>query len=228
MALVGVSIAAWSALTAQFAVGHPIAAGNLGLSVYELFFHTGGFGHRAHLDPTLEPDCYLKRCAHPGVGGDPVNLFRSCLSKSNNEEKMEHIHTLQVNVTRQDDSRALAEARSHQVVLNIKKGCGEGGFTAAETLMAALGACMLTNVNAIGEKMHLKIDEARIEFNAERRDEPAALTRISYLLILKSPEPREKLVELHELCLKWGTVTNTLINGLNPQGKLVIESELNL
>jgi len=141
---------------------------------------------------------------------------------------MEHIHTLQVNVTRQDDSRALAEARSHQVVLNIKKGCGEGGFTAAETLMAALGACMLTNVNAIGEKMHLKIDEARIEFNAERRDEPAALTRISYLLILKSPEPREKLVELHELCLKWGTVTNTLINGLNPQGKLVIESELNL
>lgn len=89
--------------------------------------------------------------------------------------------------------------------------------------MAALGACLLTNVNAIGEKMHLKINEVRIEFDAERRDEPPALTHISYRLILKSPEPPEKLVELHALCVKWGTVMNTLINGLTPQGELVIE-----
>ena len=136
---------------------------------------------------------------------------------------MEHGSNYRVTVTRQDDSHALAEARGHQVVLNIKKGSGEAGFTAAETVMAALGACLLTNVNALGDKMRLKIDEARIEFDAERRDEPPALTRISYRLILKSPEPAEKLAELHELCIKWGTVTNTVINGLTPQGELVIE-----
>jgi len=28
---------------------------------------------------------------------------------------------------------------------------------------------------------------------------------------------------LHELCVKWGTVTNTLINGLIPKDELVIE-----
>jgi uncharacterized OsmC-like protein len=128
-----------------------------------------------------------------------------------------------VTVTRQDDSLALAEARGHRIALNVKKGHGEAGFNAAETVMAALGACLLTNVNAIGEKMRLKIDEARIEFDAERSDEPPALTRISYRLILKSAEPPEKLAELHELCIKWGTVTNTLINGLTPQGELVIE-----
>jgi len=128
-----------------------------------------------------------------------------------------------VSISHQDDSHALAEARGHQLVLNVKKGNGEAGFTAAETLMAALGACLLTNVNAIGEKMRLKIDEARIEFDAERRDEPPALTRVSYRLILKSSEPPEKLAELHELCVKWGTVTNTVINGLTPQGELVIE-----
>jgi len=136
---------------------------------------------------------------------------------------MEHGSNYQVTVTREDNSHALAEARGHMQVLNVKKGSGEAGFTAAETLLAALGACLLTNVNAIGDKMHLKIDEARIEFEAERRDEPPALTRISYRLILKSPEPPEKLAELHELCVKWGTVTNTVINGLTPQGELVIE-----
>jgi uncharacterized OsmC-like protein len=128
-----------------------------------------------------------------------------------------------VNVTIQDDSHAEAETRGHRLPLNVKKGAGEAGFNAAETLLAALGACMLTNVNAISEKMHLKVESARIEFDAERRDDPPALTEIRYLLILKSPEPREKLEELHDLCFKWGTVTNTLVNGLTPQGALVIE-----
>ena len=107
-----------------------------------------------------------------------------------------------VDVTIQDDSHALAETRGHRLPLNVKKGSGEAGFNAAETLLAALGACILTNVNAIGEKMKLRIDSARIEFDADRRDEPPALTEIRYRLILKSPEPREKLEELHDLCNK--------------------------
>ena len=119
------------------------------------------------------------------------------------------------------------KTRGYRITLNIKKGVGETGFNAAETLLAALGACLLTNVNAISEKMHLQIDSARIEFDAERRDEPPALTEIRYRLILKSPEPREKLEELHELCVKWGTVTNTIINGLVPKGTLVIEHSTN-
>lgn len=131
--------------------------------------------------------------------------------------------TYHVTATRVDDSHARITARGHELTLNVKKGSGEAGFNAAETLLAALGACLLTNVNAIGAKMRLRIDEARIEFDAARRDEPPALTEIRYRLILKSPEPAEKLQELADLCFKWGTVTNTLINGLVPQGTLVIE-----
>ena len=128
-----------------------------------------------------------------------------------------------VNVTIQDDSHALAEARGHKLTLNVKKGAGEAGFNAAETLLAALGACILTNVNAIGGKMRLQIDDARMEFEAVRCDEQPTLTEIRYKLILKSPEPPEKLAELHDLCVKWGTVTNTVINGLVPKGELVID-----
>ena len=128
-----------------------------------------------------------------------------------------------VNVTIQDESHAFAETRGHRLTLNVKKGAGEAGFNAAETLLAALGACILTNVNAIGEKMHLQIDETRMEFDATRRNEPPVLTEIRYKLVLKSPESPEKLAELHELCVKWGTVTNTVTNGLTPQGELVIE-----
>lgn len=131
--------------------------------------------------------------------------------------------TYHVTAERVDESHARITARGHELTLNVKKGSGEAGFNAAETLLAALGACLLTNVNAIGEKMRLKVESARIEFDATRRDEPPALTEIRYKLILKSPEPAEKLQELADLCFKWGTVTNTLVNGLTPQGELVIE-----
>lgn len=132
--------------------------------------------------------------------------------------------TYHVTAEIQDESRARVTARGHELTLNVKKGSGEAGFNAAETLLAALGACLLTNVNAISEKMRLKVESARVEFEATRQDEPPALTEIRYRLILKSPEPAEKLQELADLCFKWGTVTNTVIHGIVPQGTLVIES----
>jgi uncharacterized OsmC-like protein len=48
---------------------------------------------------------------------------------------------------------------------------GEPGFNAAESLLAALGARILTKVNAIGENMRLQINQVRMEFEAARCDE---------------------------------------------------------
>lgn len=133
--------------------------------------------------------------------------------------------TYHVIATQLDESRALVKARGHQMTLNIKKGSGEAGFNAAETLLAALGACILTNVNAIGAKMHLNIRNAHIEFDATRQDEPPVLTEIRYCLVLESSEPLQKLEELYNLSIKWGTVTNTVINGLPLKGTLMIDNQ---
>lgn len=132
--------------------------------------------------------------------------------------------TYRVTVERRSAQQAQARARDHVVMLNVKKGDGNAGFNAAETLLAALGTCLLTNVNALAEKMHLRIDGARVEIEAVRRDEPPALERIAYRLVLESPEPDEKLRRLHALAVHWGTVTNTLVNGIVPQGELIRES----
>ena len=53
-------------------------------------------------------------------------------------------YTYHVTVSREDDSHAHAHAREHTLALNIKKGDGTAGFNAAETLLAALGTCILT------------------------------------------------------------------------------------
>jgi uncharacterized OsmC-like protein len=136
--------------------------------------------------------------------------------------KQSAVRTYHVDLIRLDESRSLVKARSHTLNLNIKKGDGSAGFNAAETLLAALGNCLLTNINALSEKMHLDISSVRIEVDAERSDDPPILTGIHYKLILESSEPETRLQELHDLCIKWGTVTNTLIQGIQPQGELVI------
>jgi uncharacterized OsmC-like protein len=69
-----------------------------------------------------------------------------------------------VTVTRQDNAHAVAETRGHAQTLNVKKGDSAAGLNAAETLLAALGACLLTNVNTFAAKMRLRVDAARRVF----------------------------------------------------------------
>ncbi len=130
--------------------------------------------------------------------------------------------TYRVVVRREDEQHARAEAHGHSLSLGIRRGDPTAGFNAAETLMAALGACILTNINTLAAKMHLQIDDARIEFKGLRRSEPPGLVQIDYELILSSTESSAKLEELHDLAVKWGTVTNTLIDGVTPHGVLKI------
>ena len=127
-----------------------------------------------------------------------------------------------VSVSRQDESHATATSREHSLTLNIKRGGTEAGFNAAETLLAAVGTCILTNVNTYIEKMHLTVNNVRIELDGVRQDDPPMLIEIRYRLVFDSSEPIDRLHTLHEISLRYGTVTNTLINGIQPQGEVVI------
>lgn len=89
--------------------------------------------------------------------------------------------------------------------------------------MAAFGTCLMTNLNGFAAKMRLRLDDASIQIEAARLDDPPGVTELNYILTLVSPEPEEKLRQLHELSLKWGTVTNTLINGVRPRGSLRVK-----
>jgi len=127
-----------------------------------------------------------------------------------------------VTIARQDAGHAVAATREHELTLNVRKGDGASGFNAAETLLAALGTCLLTNINALAAKMRLQIDEARVTFTAVRQDNPPLLTQVQYNLILTSPEPPDKLEELYRLAVKWGTVANTVTQGIQADGRLTI------
>lgn len=74
-----------------------------------------------------------------------------------------------VEVRRQEEAHALASSHGHTISLGVRRGASSAGFNAAETLLAALGACLMTNVNALAAKMHLQLNDVRIEIEGDRR-----------------------------------------------------------
>lgn len=133
---------------------------------------------------------------------------------------MGNLRTYHVVVERQDEAHAQASSHGHTLTLGVRRGDPTAGLNAAETLLASLGACLITNVNALADKMRLQVDGVRVEIEGDRRDEPPGLVQIRYRLLLDSPEAPDKLKKLHELAVKWGTVTNTLVDGVAVQGEL--------
>ncbi len=117
--------------------------------------------------------------------------------------------------------RVLAESHGFKIMLGAKSGDPSRGFNAAETLLAAFGTCLMTNLNSISRRMRLRIEEVEIQVEGTRVEEPPRISRINYVVRIKSPEPQEKLNKLLELCSKYGTVTNTLLLGVKASGSVL-------
>lgn len=62
--------------------------------------------------------------------------------------------------------------------------------------------------------MRVSIQDAYVELQGERQDQPPLLTHVTCLLVLVSAAPRNRLETLFDLAPKWGTVTNTLARGV--------------
>ena len=127
-----------------------------------------------------------------------------------------------VSVKRISQQQAVAETHGQKVTLAIQGKDPNLGFTAPETVLAAFGACILSNVTKGAMEMGLQVNDASIEFDAMKRLEPLGYEDLQYTLTLHSPEPPEKLQVLYERATTDGTATRALLEGLKPQGKLSI------
>ncbi len=98
------------------------------------------------------------------------------------------------------------------------------GFTAPETLIAAFGACMLSNVTRGAAELGLRVDEASVLFDGAKRTEPLGIDPLRYQLVIRSPEPPAALEELYRRATTDGTATNALLGGMTPEGELIVEA----
>ena len=134
------------------------------------------------------------------------------------------MQTYFVTVQRLDDAHAEARVRTFRLATGARRSDPTVGPNSVETLLAALGTCLLTNVNTLMEQMHVSIQDAHVELRGERQDKPPLLTHIACRLVLVSAEPRSRLETLFELAQKWGTVSNTLARAVPLEMELVVQA----
>ncbi len=113
-----------------------------------------------------------------------------------------------------DNYKAIAQAHNTKYVMSAKSGDTSVGFNAAETLITALGVCLLTNINSLIPKMRLQIDDITLNLIGTREENPPRVSKIEIKLIIKTGESIAKLKKMVDLSLKYGTVTNTLKNNV--------------
>jgi uncharacterized OsmC-like protein len=133
-----------------------------------------------------------------------------------------------VSVTRTSEKTARAEAHGQVLELAIKGGDPTVGFTPPETLLAALGACILSNVTRKAAEMGLVIEGAEVVFDAARCSEPLGIDPLRYRVILTSEEPVARLQELYLIATTDGAATNALLNGVTPESELVVQPRVAL
>lgn len=133
-----------------------------------------------------------------------------------------------VTVMRTSQTTARAEAHGQALELAIKGGDPTSGFTPPETLLAALGSCILSNVTRKAAEMGMAVEGAEVVFDAARRSEPLGIDPLRYRVILTSEEPAAKLQELYRIATTDGAATNAILNGVTPEGGLVVQSQTEL
>ena len=131
-----------------------------------------------------------------------------------------------VTVKRLSQQKARAETHGQTLDLAIKGGDPALGFTAPETLLAAFGACILSNVNRTAAEMGLRIEEAQVEFDGVKHSNPLGIDPLRYRLTVRSPEPADPLQEMYRRATTDGTATNMLLNGVKPESQLEIQPAL--
>ncbi|MFN4232681.1 OsmC family protein [Thermus sp.] len=124
-----------------------------------------------------------------------------------------------VEVRRLDADRAVAEVRGFSLILGARRAHMEAGFNPVETLLAALGSCLLTGIQFVAESSKVPLEGARVVLEAAREDKPPRIAHMGFVLYLESSVSDDRLERLYELTLKNSTLYQTLKTAIPITGR---------
>ncbi len=132
---------------------------------------------------------------------------------------MENTNTLEkrYNITVTRESPTVAKVTTHGVSLAVSMNGNDPalGFTAPETVLAGYGACLMTNLGKAAQSMGVRIDDARIEFNAIKRTEPLGFRDVRCKITIRSEAEEEKVRAIFHIATSDGTATNAVHEGFH-------------
>jgi putative redox protein len=125
-----------------------------------------------------------------------------------------------VRVVRTDPQHVEAEVRQFRLTLGAHRGDQGAGVNPVETLLSAVGACLLSAVASVADASHVSIKRAEVELSAERQDRPPTLVGLTYTLYLETDVTEERLERLMVLAERNSTVFQTIAKAIPVQGSV--------
>lgn len=123
-----------------------------------------------------------------------------------------------VEVRRLDPYHARAEVRDFTLALGARRADPSAGFNPVETLLSAVGDCLLTSLAHVADGSRVAIEAASVEVEAMRQENPPLLTHIGYVLSIRSDAPDERLGHLVDLAKTHSTVLQTVSQAVSVEG----------
>ena len=109
-----------------------------------------------------------------------------------------------------DGLRARTKVREFTLDTGAHRGDPDVGPNAVETLLTAVGSCLLTGLGMVAEGSRIPLGAVTIDLEAERSDRPPRITAVRYAIHVDSSASDERLARLVELAERNSTVLGSL------------------
>jgi len=123
-----------------------------------------------------------------------------------------------VTLDRVDARGAQARCKSACIAVDSGREGRADAFNPAELLLAAVGACMLKNIERVAPILNFRYRGVHIDVHGDRQDAPPKMQRVSYRIVVDTDEDDHRLALLHRNVKQFGTVYNTVAAGTQLDG----------
>ncbi len=124
-----------------------------------------------------------------------------------------------VSLRRQENGETtIASVRDFELRLASKSGDPSVGINPAETLLAAVGACITSSLGLVARNSRVRLDRVEVVVEGTRQDSPPMMIFIRYTVFLDTPEPDDKVDRLLRIAERNSTVISTLKGAVDVQG----------
>ncbi|MDA8206953.1 MAG: OsmC family protein [Thermaerobacter sp.] len=131
------------------------------------------------------------------------------------------MQTYEVQMRRESAQQVIARTRDLSLTLGAKRGDLEAGFNPVETLLSALGACLLTALQMVAELSRVPVTGMAIHLTGVRQDQPPQLVSVTYQLTIHTDAAEERLRRLVATAQRNSTVYQTLALAIPVSGTVV-------
>jgi len=125
-----------------------------------------------------------------------------------------------VTARRIDSHGSEAMTKDARIVLDTDMAGRDDAFNPAEMLLASLAACMLKGAERVAPMLDFNLRGMEVSLHGQRQDSPPKMVRIDYEIVVETDETDQRLELLHRNILKYGTISNTLVEATKLVGTI--------